>query len=300
MAELTADDLRTLARSWELHLRAERKSRETLKSYLAGVQQFFAWCEANDTAPTLTRAPVNAWIADLLDGGAEASTARARQLAVRRFSAWLVDEDELPRDELLGIKPPKLDVKVVDPLSDEQCRALLKSCAGKEFRDHRDAAIVQFMLETGTRASETINMTVTGTNVSTGSALIVRGKGGKGRTVPFSAQCGTLVDRYLRKRRTHRLADTDQLWLGDRGKGFAYYGLYSALSYRAELADITDFHPHRMRHTGATRWLAAGGSEGGLMAVFGWSRRDMIDRYTKATASERAAAEARRLNLGDL
>jgi len=36
------------------------------------------------------------------------------------------------------------------------------------------------------------------------------------------------------------------------------------------------------------------------MAVAGWTRRDMIDRYTRATASERAAEEARRLGLGDL
>ena len=46
--------------------------------------------------------------------------------------------------------------------------------------------------------------------------------------------------------------------------------------------------------------LAADGSEGGLMAVAGWARRDMLDRYAAATASERAAAEAKSLNLGDL
>jgi hypothetical protein len=36
------------------------------------------------------------------------------------------------------------------------------------------------------------------------------------------------------------------------------------------------------------------------MAVAYWSRRDMIDRYTRSTAADRAAAEARRLGLGDL
>jgi hypothetical protein len=36
------------------------------------------------------------------------------------------------------------------------------------------------------------------------------------------------------------------------------------------------------------------------MAVAGWKRRDMLDRYTQATAAERAATEARQLNLGDL
>ena len=48
------------------------------------------------------------------------------------------------------------------------------------------------------------------------------------------------------------------------------------------------------------RWLAAGGSEGGLMAVAGWKRPDMLLRYTRAQASDRAASEARTLNLGDL
>jgi hypothetical protein len=31
------------------------------------------------------------------------------------------------------------------------------------------------------------------------------------------------------------------------------------------------------------------------MAIVGWQRRDMLDRYTRATAAERAAQEAGRL-----
>lgn len=66
------------------------------------------------------------------------------------------------------------------------------------------------------------------------------------------------------------------------------------------MAGITDFHAHLLRNTFATRWLRAKGSENGLMAVAGWSRREMIDRYAGATAADRAADEARGLNLGDL
>jgi hypothetical protein len=54
---------------------------------------------------------------------------------------------------------------------------------------------------------------------------------------------------------------------------------------------------HDVRHTAAHRWLAAGGCESGLMAVAGWIRTDMLRRYTRASASERAADEARRLSL---
>ena len=131
-------------------------------------------------------------------------------------------------------------------------------------------------------------------------ALVRRGKGGKGRSVPFGPQTTRALDRYIRARRTHRLAGTDALWLGDRGKQFSYWGLHKALGMRARRAGIPGFHPHILRHTAAHRWLAAGGSEGGLMAVAGWTRPDMLARYTRARASERAAEEARRLNLGEL
>jgi integrase/recombinase XerD len=73
--------------------------------------------------------------------------------------------------------------------------------------------------------------------------------------------------------------------------------VHFTLGRRAEAAGIRGFHPHVLRHTAAHRWLAAGGSEGGLMAVAGWARRDMLDRYAAATANERAAAEAKSLNL---
>ena len=63
---------------------------------------------------------------------------------------------------------------------------------------------------------------------------------------------------------------------------------------------LNGFHPHKFRHTAAHRWLATGGSESGLTAMAGRTRTDMLVRYTRATATERAAQEARRLNLGDL
>ena len=36
------------------------------------------------------------------------------------------------------------------------------------------------------------------------------------------------------------------------------------------------------------------------MAIAGWTRPDMLLRYTRARAAQRAADEARGLNLGDL
>ncbi|MFG3619069.1 tyrosine-type recombinase/integrase [Nocardia sp. NPDC047654] len=293
-------DLAALLPSWLLALKAERKSTWTVKSYGDGVRAFLRWCAANQTDPVLDRSTVQAFIIAALDGGSAPATALAKQFALRRFSAWLADEDEIDRDELLGLKPVKLDVKVTDSLTDDQLKALIRACQGRELRERRDEAIVRFMAETGARAGEVIGITVDDVDLTRGLATVRRGKGGRGRVVPLSAQTCRAIDRYLRVRRGHRLADTPVFWLGVDGKSFGYDALRKTLAYRAELADIKNFHPHLLRHTAATRWLAAGGSEGGLMAVAGWKRRDMIDRYTAATASERAAAEARGLGLGDL
>ena len=293
-------DLEAMLPSWELSMRAERKSASTITNYARGVRSFLRWCADNGHSPALDKTLAKMWVADLLDAGAEPATATARQLGLRRFSAWLEDEGEIPDDPLLGLRSPKIDKKVTDSLTDDELRRLIKACAGKDFRDRRDEAIVRLMAETGMRAGEVVGLEVADVNLDRGLATVTRGKGGKGRISPFSPQTGLAIDRYLRLRRIHRLADSPTLWLGDRGKGLSYDGLYVALKYRAGLAGLTGFHPHLMRHTAATRWLRAGGSEGGLMAVAGWATRDMIDRYTGASASERAADEARGLNLGDL
>lgn len=295
-----APDLRLLLDSWTLHLRAGHKSEQTVKSYAAGVEQYLDWCQANSRPSELTRAQVNAFCASLFDAGREATTVRARQLGIRRFSAWLAEEGELDSDPLLGLSAPRLETKVTEPLSADEIKALLKSCAGRGFLARRDEALLRLMLETGLRAGEAVAMQCEDVDLKRGTAVIRRGKGGKGRIVPFGPQTAQALDRYRRQRTQHLLADSDDFWLGDRGKAFSYDALHKALKRRAAQAGITRFHPHLLRHTAAHRWLAAGGSESGLMAVAGWERPDMLQRYTRARAADRAAEESRRLNLGDL
>ena len=293
-------DLAALLPSWQLSMRAERKSPATVTSYTEGVLAFLRWSAAANVTPEITKSTVQAFTADLLDAGAQAATARTRHMALRRFAAWLAEEGELDANPLLGVKPPKLDSKVVDALTDEQLRLLLKACSGKELIDRRDEAIVRLMAETGLRAGEVIAMEVADVDLQQGRAIVRRGKGGKGRAIPFGPQTAAALDRYMRARRAHRLGGSGALWLGGNGQTFSYHGLNLALKRRASVAGIAGFHLHLMRHTAATRWLRAGGSEGGLMAVAGWSTRSMVDRYTGASASERAATEARNLGLGEI
>ncbi|HEY3262117.1 MAG TPA: tyrosine-type recombinase/integrase, partial [Pseudonocardiaceae bacterium] len=210
----TAVDLAALLPSWELALRAERKSPQTVKTYGDGVRRFLAWCAQAGRPATLDRPTVAGFVAELLDAGAQAATARSRQLALKRYSGWLAEEGEIDTDLLLGTKPPKLDVKVVPTLTDDQVRLLIKACAGPDMWHRRDEALVRLMVETGARAGEVVAMELPDVNLPDGLVTVRRGKGGKGRTVPFGARTGRAIDRYLRARRSHRLAATPALWLG--------------------------------------------------------------------------------------
>lgn len=294
-------ELDELLESWAVTLAAERKAPGTLRAYRTGVTHYLSWCDTKTKPRIIDRGQANAWIADMLAGGAEGSTASLRQTALRRFSAWLTSEGELDDDPLLGIKPPKLDQKVLEPLTEDELVDLFAACEGKRLRDRRDMAIIRTMAETSARAGEMIGMNLPDdVNLAGGVVILRKTKGGTGRMAGVGPKSAQALDRYIRIRRTHRSANLPNLWLGQRDTPLTYGGLWETLLYRAKIAGIERFHPHLLRHTAATRWLDAGGSEGGLMAQAGWTNRKMLDRYTRATANRRAIQESKRLNIGDL
>jgi site-specific recombinase XerD len=306
MTDLTTPAARALMGEWRLALAAERKSPATIALYVDAVGRYLDWTETRDLPP-MRRTSLQNWITDMLNAGRSPSTARIRQQAVRRYAAWLLAVEHLDGAPFQGMTSPKLDQPVVDPLTVAELRALLRTCqpdtpddpaTDRSLRHVRDEAIIRLMAETAIRLSEVIALTAGDLDLATGLVTIRRGKGGRGRVIPIGQATATAIRAYLAVRATQPHADREELWLGERRCGLAADALYRSLRRRAERAGIAGFRPHRLRHTAAHRWLAAGGSESGLMAMAGWTRVEMLIRYTRAGASERAADEARRLNLG--
>jgi site-specific recombinase XerD len=296
-------DFPELLESFTISLKAARRSDKTVKSYRLGITQYMDYCGANNLPMALERGQVQAWMVHMHDRGLAPATVAARLAGIRQLSKWLSSPDEgiLDTDPLLRLNAPKQDTPIVPVLTADELKAMFKACQGTEFRDRRDEAMVRLMSETAMRVSDVLGLDVTDVDLPRGLAYVRRGKGGKGRIVPFGPQTAKAVDRYMRLRRTHPGADLPALFLTARlARRLADHGLRRTLGLRAATAGIDKFHPHMFRHTAASRWLSAGGSEGGLMAVAGWSSREMLDRYVRATAAERAADESRNLNLGDL
>lgn len=295
-------DFETLGKSWDLALDAASYARNTITGYGRALRHFATFVAI---APDeVTRDDVRRWIVHVRDT-TSTGTARSYFPAVRHFFRWALAEAEIPRDPTEGIRTPRANEAVTPTLSVAQVRALLATCVGRdEFAARRDAAIILLLIDGGLRLAELAGLTVEAVDLRD-RILFVEGKGSnrsgpRRRAVPLGVRAIQALDRYLRVRRKHPYADRDDLWLGARGRPtLSPDGIDAMLKRRAALAGIEGLHPHVFRHSWASAFRSAGGSEGDLMVLGGWRSRQMLDRYGKTEASDRARESYRKRSYGD-
>jgi integrase len=157
---------------------------------------------------------------------------------VRRFSAWLTAEGEIPADELAGMRPPKLDDKMPEELTADQMKALLATCGPSEFHDIRDEAIIRPMTEAMVRSGELPAMRTDEVDIRAGSALVRQGKGGKGPACAVRPADRPGARPLARARRRHPLEASPRFWLANRARVMSYEALYSTLRRRLDLGDL--------------------------------------------------------------
>lgn len=206
----------------------------------------------------MRRTTLQTWIAGMLATGRSPSTARIRQQAVRRYTAWLFAAGHLDAAPFQGMTSPKLHQPVVDPLTVAELRTLLRTCqpdttddhaADRSLRHVRDEAIIRLMAETGIRLSEVIALAAGDLDLDAGLVTIRRGKGGRGRVIPVGPATAAAICSYLAVLKQQRHAGRKELWLGERALADRYRpGWRAAASGIVNLEkDVPDVSEDRQR-----------------------------------------------------
>lgn len=171
------------------------------------------------------------------------------------------------------VKMPKKPKKEMPIFNDDDITRLL--AAGDNLRDR---AIVMFLLDTGVRVSELVNLNAGDVDMSSGAVLVRMGKGQKDRTTYASARAVKQLLRYLSSR--GELQADAPLWVSERsGERLTKSGAMQFVRKLGKRAGVTPCTAHMFRRYWAVRSLKNGMDVFHLQRLGGWESFEAMRSY---------------------
>jgi site-specific recombinase XerD len=223
---------------------------------------------------------------------------RARALvAVRSWLRWLAREQLLERDLSNRITLPRQEERLPKPMTSDELARLLGSLPAETPIEKRDRALVQFLISTGCRISEALQLDRTDVPRQ-GNRLIVTGKGSKQRAVYLTDDARAAIEEYLQAREDTSLAlfvnYDPRCRPGDERRLTAAGARHVVRRIRRELGAWSFRSPHVARHTAATSLLEVTGGDVRLVQeVLGHANLNTLQGYTKIVDARKQEAYRR-------
>jgi site-specific recombinase XerD len=265
-------DLKSLARQFQIHNRAENKSEKTIVWYEASIERFCRfveeWKEAPPALDDLNIEQVELFIVELQTRpsivNCPFAPAREQHLtpntingyvrALRAFSHWLYLSGRTRTWTLERVKPPRTDHNLKNVLTEEELRVIFQSFNPDCFLGARNLAMVTLLLDSRLRAGELIALKLKDCDLEVGFVK-VKGKGRKERVVGISDQTILLIEKYLEFRPE---TDCPSLFVTYEGTELTYNAIQNLFSRLKKRLGLEKLHAHLLRHTSATLHLQNG------------------------------------------
>lgn len=204
----------------------------------------------------------------------EKATVDNRRRNLSAFFSWLAKEEIIIKSPMIRIAKIKSEVEVKLPFSDDDIEKM--RCATMVTRNSkRDRALIEFMLTTGCRVSEIVNLDISHVNFLREEA-IVKGKGNKERKVYISRTAMHYLQEYISDREIN--ADSP-LFANKSGKRWSKQSIEKLIKSIAKKVEVDNAHPHRFRRTFATNALNKGMPVQCLQKILGHQSLDVTMRY---------------------
>jgi site-specific recombinase XerD len=275
----------------------------TIDSYLNDARFLVAHLAATGaTLASATRRDIEAFMSDQVEAGKAPATIAHRYRSFVQLFRWLEEEDELDgpnpmtkmREPIVPENPPAIVTTAIFRQLLATAGAVHRSSNQRTvFENRRDPALLRMLWSSGIRAGEIIGLAIADVDLRS-EEFTVLGKGRKPRTVSLLPATADAIDRYLRVRSKHKHAQLPWLWLSTKGR-LTTSGLRQMLDRRCVEIGVEPINPHRFRHTFAHEAKVRGMSDDALMEVAGWTTPQMLRRYGKSAAAQRARESHRKL-----
>jgi integrase/recombinase XerD len=239
-------------------------SKNSLSAYRRDLTLFANWLEFDSEGTKsiyqVIEADLTAYMASKRDD--KASTANRRLTVFKRFYRYALRQHLVEQDPCLKLRAAKQAQRFPKVLSEEQITTLLNTPDTGEALGLRDRTMLELMYASGLRVSEIVSLKTVALGLNEGVVRVVNGKGGKERLVPFGAEAGEWLRRYLQEAR-HVLLEgktCQEVFVGRHtGSGLTRQAFWSIIKRYAQLADIkVALSPHTLRHAFATHLLNHG------------------------------------------
>jgi len=264
-------------------------AQNTIESYARDLSDFQSFTVARKRQPENADSDLIRGYLKKLSGRGMASSTSARRLSVlRQFFRFLHSEGVRIDDPSSAIDSPQKGRSLPKYLSEDEVERLLMAAQRRPGSEGlRLQAMLELLYATGLRVSELVGLPLAAISRD-GQMLIVRGKGGKERMVPFSEPARLAIEMYKEVRESFfakgRKAQGQPWLFPSRAKqGYltrARFGqLMKELAIDAGI-EPQRVSPHVLRHSFASHLLAHGADLRSLQQMLGHADITTTQIYT--------------------
>ena len=223
------------------------------------------------------------WLFDLHARGLAASSIARHRVAMRQLFQFLQDERVIPDNPSTLIAAPRIARKLPGTIHEGDVARIIAAPNRATMIGLRDAAMLELLYATGLRVSELVGLR---RDQWHDGWIVVAGKGGKERLIPYGDQAQATVNAYLSRR-----SDTfAPMFITTRGAAMTRQNFWMRLRQYVRAAGVRGkVSPHTLRHAFATHLLAHGADLRAVQAMLGHADISTTEIYTHV-AKERLRA----------
>ncbi|MCB1193443.1 MAG: site-specific tyrosine recombinase XerD [Leptospiraceae bacterium] len=178
-------------------------------------------------------------------------------VAIRQFYRFLKDENQLESDPTDRIETPEVTRSIPEHLTIEEIDELFGKINEDNIYELRDKCIFELLYSSGLRISEACSLKLMDVEMET-MTIVVEGKGGKQRLVPFGEKSLLILNKYLIKSRPEILKNRtcDYLFVSKKGSYINRKSVWRLLNLYLKRTSIKKkVTPHTLRHSFATHLI---------------------------------------------